>query len=52
VFGTPNRQRLSVARIRLQTDSHGVFAWQSVNLHLHLTLPTHLSAAVPWDPSA
>jgi len=41
-FGTPNTQRLSLAQIRLYTDSHGVFAWQSVTLHL--TLPTQLNS--------
>jgi hypothetical protein len=46
-FGTPNTQRLSLAQIRLYTDSHGVFAWQSVTLHL--TLPTQLISALRCD---
>jgi hypothetical protein len=46
-FGTPNTQRLSLAQIRLYTDSHGVFAWQSVTLHL--TLPTQLNSALWCD---
>ena len=54
-FGTPNTQRLSLAQTRLYTDSHGVFAWQSVTLHL--TLPTQLNSTqrcgvMPWDSFA